>query len=287
MKGIPVLLAVGSLCISAAQAATITLTREDVTSAQDIEVAINAATHFGTTPGKVILDGRKGAFTYSDSDRTINLGVSNLALVGVNDATIGNCNGGGAILFDPLPVRNVLIENLTFNCSSGGILVTDLSRRENVTIRDNVFNTQGAAIFLINLVDGKIFNNTIDAGGTEVAAIFLNGARNSEIVGNHITDAGAGIHLGTEADLNSTGNRVVANRISDAVVGIQLQGNASRNAVLLNRISLSAAGHTGIFLGDGTSQNLVRFNRVSSEVGGPFTPVDDQGTDNTVSFSQP
>lgn len=287
MKGVPVLLAVGSLCISAAQAATITLTREDVTGAQDVEVAINAATHFGATPGKVILDGRKGAFTYTDSDRTINVGVSNLALVGINDATIGNCNGGGAILFDPLPVRNVLIENLTFNCSSGGILVTDLSRRANVTIRDNVFNTQGAAIFLINLVDGKIFNNTIDAGGTEVAAIFLNGARNSEIVGNQIIDADAGIHLGTEADLSSTGNRVVANRIGDAVVGIQLQGNASRNAVLLNRISLSAAGHTGIFLGDGTSQNRVRFNRVSSEVGGPFTPVDDQGTDNTVSFTQP
>jgi hypothetical protein len=287
MKGIPVLLAVGSLCISAAHAATVTLTREDVDSAQDIEAAINAATHFGTTPGKVILDGRKGGFTYTGSDRTINLGVSNLALVGVNGATIENCNGGGAIQFDPLPVRNVLIENLTFNCASGGIFVTDPSRRENITIRDNVFNTQGAAIFLLNLVDGKIFNNTIDAGGTEVAAIFLNGARNSEIVGNRITDADAGIHLGTEADLDSTGNRVIANRISDAVVGIQLQGNAARNAILLNRISLSAAGHTGISLGDGTHNNRVHFNQVSSEVGGPFATVDDQGTDNNVSFNRP
>lgn len=287
MKGIPVLLAVGSLCISAAQADTITLTREDVDSAQDIEAAINAATHFGTTPGKVILDGRKGGFTYTDSDRTINLGVSNLALVGVNNATIGNCNGGGGVQFDPLPTKNILIENLTFNCSSGGILVIDPSRRENVTIRDNVFNTQGAAVFLLNLVDGKIFNNTIDAGGTFTAAIFLNGARNSEIVGNNIRGADAGVHLGTETDQHSTGNRVIANRIADAIVGIQLQGDAARNAVLLNRISLSAGGHTGIFLGDGTSDNRVHFNRVSSEVGGPFTTVDDQGTDNHVSFNQP
>lgn len=142
-------------------------------------------------------------------------------------------------------------------------------------------------MFINNLVDGKIYNNTVDAGGTSVAAIFLNGARDSEIVGNTIRNADAGIHLGTEADLDATGNQVVANPISGAVVGINLGGNAAANSVALNRLSLSAAGHTGIFLDSGTSHNRVHFNVVSSEVGGPFTTVDDQGADNRVSRNQP
>lgn len=285
MKGMPALLTVCSLCIGIAHAGTITLTRNDVASALDIEAAINTATNFGTTPGTVILNGSQGDFVYSGLDRSINMQVSNLTLRGSNGATIANCDDG--LFFDDVALQNILVEDITFQCTGDGIDGFGLSQRKNVTIKENIFETGIFGISINNPVEWKILGNVIVAG-TEPGqtAIALFGGKDSRIVGNTLI-AAQGIRLGTEGTLVSTGNRVIGNRIAALDTGIRLDTGANRNQVLLNRIALFASVGTGIFLDAGTSENRVQLNKVSIVPGGSLTTVLDLGTNNTVSSNSP
>jgi hypothetical protein len=54
-------------------AAEVVLNASQVTSARDIEMAIDTATANGTRPGIVTLDGSQGKFIYTGDDRSINL----------------------------------------------------------------------------------------------------------------------------------------------------------------------------------------------------------------------
>ena len=97
--------------------AEVTLDASQVTSASDIEQAIETATAYGTRPGTVILDGSQGKFEYDGADRSINLYYSNITLRGVNKATIGNCDDG--VFFDDFTVNNIVIEGIGFACLGG------------------------------------------------------------------------------------------------------------------------------------------------------------------------
>ena len=70
------------LLTATAYGGTVTLTKDDVASARDIEAAIVTATNFGSEAGVVILDGSSGAFTYTEPDKSINIFVSNLDSAG-------------------------------------------------------------------------------------------------------------------------------------------------------------------------------------------------------------
>ncbi|MCD6061089.1 MAG: Periplasmic copper-binding protein (NosD) [Moraxellaceae bacterium] len=285
MKGIALLLMSCSLAIGATQAATVTLTRNDVSSALDIETAINSATNFGTTSGTVILDGRQGEFVYSGPDRSINIAVSRLTLRGVHGATIANCDDG--LFFDDVAVRNIIVERLAFHCTGDGIDHVGLSPRKDVTVRNNVFETGLSGISVSNTIEWRILNNSIVAG-TEPGqtGITFFGSRDSQIVGNTLI-AAQGLRLGTEGSLVSSGNRVIANRIAAHDTGIRLDPGASRNSVLANRIALFGPAGTGILLEGGTFHNRVQGNRVSIVPGGTLTTVLDLGTGNLVQGNQP
>ena len=60
----------------------------EVDDANDIEEAIRRATGEGSHEGSVVLDGRNGAFVFTDRDKSINIFVSELTMRGENNATI-------------------------------------------------------------------------------------------------------------------------------------------------------------------------------------------------------
>ncbi|MDF3031301.1 MAG: hypothetical protein K0R03_1859 [Moraxellaceae bacterium] len=285
MKGMPMLLALCSVTSAVAQAGTVTLTSNNVSSALDIEAAINTATNFGTTPGTVILSGRKGDFVYSGPDRSINIQVSNLTLRGVHGATIANCDDG--LFFDDVAVRDIRVEQITFHCTGDGIDYVGTSPRKDVTVRNNVFETGASGISVTNTIDWRIINNSIVAGpASGQTGIALVGSRDSQIVGNTLI-AAQGLRLDSAGSLVSSGNRVIANRIAAHDTGIRLDTGANKNSVLANRIVLFGPVGTGVFLDSGTFRNRVQGNRASIVPGGTLTTVLDLGTGNLVQGNQP
>ncbi|OGO27469.1 MAG: hypothetical protein A2136_01000 [Chloroflexi bacterium RBG_16_54_11] len=66
----------------------IRITASEVDDANDIEEAIRRATGEGSHEGSVVLDGRNGAFVFTDRDKSINIFVSELTMRGENNATI-------------------------------------------------------------------------------------------------------------------------------------------------------------------------------------------------------
>lgn len=279
MKALPIILVT---CSAAAQAGTVTLTSNGVTSALDIEAAINTATNFGTTPGEVILDGIDGDFVYAHPDTSINMFVSNLTLRGINGATIANCDDG--LFFDNIPVTNILVENIRFQCFGNGIDDNENNTHSNVTIRNNVFQTNGLiGIEIYNSNNWKILNNTVSAPG-EVAIVLANGV-SSEIVGNRII-ARYGISFFTFNNFSSANHNIVANNIEADETGVILSG-VSNSHVRRNRIFISGLSGICISLGPDTRQNRVKQNRGSIVPGGSLTTVQDLGTDNKVSGNKP
>ncbi len=210
MKKIFALLAVFGFFTNTAYGEAVTITKDDVTSALDIEAAINTATGFGSEPGIVILDGSKGSFTYTGPDKSINIAVSNLKLLGIKGATIINCDDG--LFFDGVTAGNILIKGIAFQCTGDGIDGLP-GLWENVRVQNNLFKAASFGIIIRNPVNWRIRNNTITAGTGQVqAAVAFIGGTDSTIENNALT-AFNGVALTNFFASASTGNRVVRNHI--------------------------------------------------------------------------
>jgi hypothetical protein len=209
----------------------IILTADQVESAIDIEAAIISATAQGNRPGTVILDGRKGAFVLSGSDRSINIFVSNLILRGIHGAVIKDCGDG--LFFDDFPLRHILVEGIMFLCSGDGVAASGTFR--DVILRDNQFNVMnygiGAAGHSSNwLIAGNLIQSGWDG-------IRLTGVENVAITGNHLSGS-IGIVL-----MQTSHSQVRRNAISADYQGVLLGQESVHNTVRANSImGVSAAG---------------------------------------------
>jgi hypothetical protein len=283
------LLAFGLLSAQA-HAGTVTLTSADVTSALDIEAAIQSATAGGTEPGTVILDGSAGAFEYTNGDMSINIGnVSNLTLRGINSARIVNCDDG--VFFDANPVSNILIEGLVLQCVGDGIDARfGLGPREGVTVRRNVILSDGSepgqGTTGIVVADGRnwrIARNIIIGGsGAAQSAVELIGGADATVINNLLVGF-LGVAVVFDPVGPPTGHRIVENRIEALQTGVRLDDAATENRVLDNRICLYRSAGPAIFLGPDTSNNLVRRNEAALVSGGNLVVVEDLGTANNKS----
>jgi hypothetical protein len=259
------------------------LTSADVVSALDIEAAIQSATAGGTEPGIVILDGSAGAFEYTNGDRSINIGVSDLTLRGTNFARIVNCDDG--LFFDAVPVSSILIERIVFDCLGNGISWTGLGPRERVTVRDNVIQGDMRGITIGDSLDWRITRNTIIGGsGVAQSAIELNGGADATVINNLLVGfLGVAVVFDPVVVTPPTNHRIVGNRIDALQTGIRLDDAAAENRVVANRICVRTAPGPAIFLGPDTSNNRVHGNQAALVSGGNLVVVEDLGTDNQVS----
>ncbi len=239
----------------------VALTAAQVTSAVDIEAAIQSATARGTRPGTVILDGQKGAFFFSGDDRSINIFVANLTLRGVNGAVIQNCGDG--LFFDELRdvrIQHILVEGIAFYCEGGGVVAS--GSYPDVTLRDNLFQVGTTGIGVAESWSGVssgwlISGNLIQAGGD---GIFLKGAQKVVITSNHLAGL-TGIAL-----WGTYGVQVKRNAIQAGITGVQLGQEAWDNVVQGNTILGVSA--SGIMLEPGVAGNRILANRVLCASGG-------------------
>jgi hypothetical protein len=273
-----------------AQAGTVTLTSADVASALDINEAIQNATAGGTEPGIVILDGSAGAFEYTNGDRSINIGVSDLTIRGINLARIVNCDDG--LFFDAVPVSNILIEGLVFQCRGDGIDAGFGSGpRDGVTVRRNVFSSSGVpgqgstGIVIADGFDWRIANNIIIGGsGAAQSAVVLIGGAETTVINNLLVGfLGVALVFDPVAVTPPTEHRIVENRIEALQTGIRLDDAAIENRVVANRICVQTAPGPAIFLGADTSNNRVHGNQAALVSGDNLVVVEDLGMGNKIS----
>lgn len=239
---------------------TVTLTAGQVTSAGEIEGAINNATKYGTRPGVVILDGSQGPFVYTQPDRSLNIFVSNLALLGVNQAQIKGCGDG--LFFDNFPLRNIQVAGIEFFCEGHGIHTS--SAFDAVIFRDNIFHTGRAAIIMSGASSNWTFiGNHID---TQAVGIDITSGKNFFITGNHI-NGNTAILLRQCYDFQVRNNILIGGEW-----GMQIIQKAARNLVQNNTIlQVSLAG---IHLGTDTVDNQILSNRITCAVGASCIAVD-------------
>jgi parallel beta-helix repeat protein len=256
---------------------SVTLTADQVHGASNIEAAINNVTDHGSRPGTVILDGQEGPFVYTLDDRSLNIFVSNLTLVGINEAVIKECDDG---LFFDFDLENILVEGIEFNCEGHGVWTDNAIT--NVVLRNNIFRT-GLAPLSLNghPSDWLITLNLLEAPGD---GIQISGAKNIKIVNNHITNrGGTGITLQGSSDVQMRKNILHA-----AYDGIKLFQGATRN--LIERNTLLGISHWGIFLASDIVGNQVLHNTVicKRDTGCPtvYAP-DEAATMNTIEGNRP
>jgi len=228
---------------------TVTLTAGEVDSADDIEAAIIMATESGTRPGTVILDGQDGAFIFTGDDRSLNIFVSSLILRGMNQAEIVNCDDG--LFFDDFPLRDILIESITFLCTGDGVEAT--GSFQDVTLSKNTFIARNNGIGMAgNSTGWLIKGNLIQADGD---GIRITGAQNVVITNNVISgDVGVGLMSASQMKLRR-------NTIQAVYQGILLGHESWENVVQANTIlGVSLAG---ISLEPGVVDNRIIANRVT------------------------
>jgi hypothetical protein len=248
-----------------AYAGKVTLTANDVTSAVDIEAAIQSATKNGKERGTVILDGREGPFVYVGPDRSINIATSNVTLRGINAAAIANCADG--IFFERGRIRNVKILEIGFFCEGGGIRERGGTTPERVMIRGNVI-TAGVGIAMGVATNWTISDNTIiipcaicevEVGGVPnfSVGIGIGGARNVRIQENDIR-ADRAVWFNS-ADGPSTSNHVIANKMSVSEFGIRLL-DTSDNRIIRNDIVFAnkVPNSSGIVLDNASNNRITR-----------------------------
>lgn len=237
----------------------VVLTASDVTSAGDIETAIQKATAYGTRPGTVILDGGRGPFIYSGIDLTINIFHSNISLRGVRGATIP-----GGVFFDDLPADNILIENLTFSCLvTHDDCITSWGEHRNVTLRGNLILARHFGIQVARTQGWTITQNTVQVEGV---AVHILEASEISVMNNHLS---GNIPLKIEA---SGSCKAIQNAIQAGWQGILLAREAWGNKLIAN--SIMGVQSAGIALEPGTAGNKVHGNNVLCAAGSECLTVD-------------
>jgi hypothetical protein len=254
---------------------TITLTADQLDSADDIEAAIKRATAEDTRPGTVILDGRNGAFVFTGLDRSLNIFLSNLTLRGVNQAVIKNCDDG--LFFDSFPLKNILVEGIEFVCKGGGVVAS--GEFDNVTLYNNIFRAGGNGISMGGASsDWLIAENVIE---TDQGGIEITGAKKILITNNHIS-GNIGITLRQCSQF-----KVQENVIQASYQGVLLAQESWKNLVQMNTIL--GVSHSGIALESGVTGNQILANSVSCAPGTGCLTVDatpevaEMNTINTIS----
>jgi hypothetical protein len=231
----------------------VVLDASQVTSARDIEMAIDLATNYGTRPGIVTLDGSKGKFEYTGDDRSINIYYSNITLRSLNRATIGNCDDG--IFFDDTTTNNIVIKGVAFVCLGGhSIYAPFLGQHHHVTLRNNYF--ESGTYPAIDILQGdywKITGNQILSLGS---AIFLN-----ETGGTLIRDNKIQGNIGVVLYNSGYDNRVANNKITAWWQGVLISGKTLGNKVTANKIY--RVQDYGIYFADIVAGNRVTGNRIS------------------------
>jgi len=237
----------------------VVLTAADVTSAGDIEVAIQISTAYGTRPGTVILNGSKGPFIYSGDDLTINIFHSNLTLQGINGAIIP-----GGVFFDDVPADNIMIENLTFSCLvSHDDCITSWGAHRNVTLRGNLILARYFGIQVAQTLGWTITRNTVQVEGVAVHILEASGI---SVMNNHLS---GNIPLQIEA---SGSCKAIQNAIQGGWQGILLAREAWGNQVIAN--SIMGVQAAGIALEPDTVGNKVHGNKVLCAAGSACLTVD-------------
>ena len=239
---------------------TITLTANQLDSADDIEAAIKDATAEGTRPGTVILDGRNGDFVFTGDDRSLNIFVSNLTLRGVNHAVIENCGDG--LFFDNFPLKNILVEGIEFACEGDGVAAGGAF--VNVTLYNNIFRAGRNGIGMGGASsDWLIAGNAIESGGS---GIEITGAKKVLITNNYIS-GNTGITLRGCSQF-----QVQKNVIQASVQGVRLVQESWKNLVQQNTIL--GVSQSGIALEPGVTGNQILANKVTCAAGAGCLAVD-------------
>lgn len=232
----------------------VTLTAEDVRTAQDIEAAMHVATQWGSRPGTVILDGSQGPFVYTiaeANDYTINIFYPNLSLVGSNGAVFPYSQG---IFFDDLPADHILIKNLTMHCETDCIV--SWGNHWDVQIQNVRLYGSGIGIQVAQTDGWSILRSTIQGGWT---AVHVLEASNISIVGNQLSGF---IPVLLQ---NSHNSQVKLNTLAGSWQGVLLTAPSSYNRVIAN--SISGVEQSGVSLEEGTFGNRVIDNVVSCAPG--------------------
>jgi parallel beta-helix repeat protein len=231
------------------------LNASQVTSASDIEAAIETATDNGTHPGIVTLDSSAGDFTYTADDRSINLYYSNITLRSKNGAVITNCGDG--VFFDDFVADNIVIEGIRFIGENG--VIAAFGTHRNVTIRGNVFIANSYAIGARGAEGWTISGNHAVGNATVIQLLESTGTRiaNNSLVGS---DPGLGIFLE-----RSDGNTVSHNTIVNGWQGVLVGWGSSGNRVVDNTILL--VQQSGISFEGNNEYNSVLANKVSCQPG--------------------
>lgn len=256
---------------------TIVLMAEDVTSAVDIEAAIQQATQWGARPGKVILDGSQGPFVYTEedgADRTINLFYSHLILRGKNKAILSNSDG---IFFDEVHAEHILIADFSMNCLADCIV--SWGDHKDVRIQNMQLLAGGIGIQVAQTEGWLIRNNKITAGSTAVEVLDANLIKinQNRLAGN--------IPIKFQ---NAKKCQAAQNNLKGSWQGVLLTSPSSENIVIRNRIK--GVESSGVALEPGTYKNTIIRNVVICATGADCLTVDaDKPTlaDNHVVGNQP
>jgi parallel beta-helix repeat protein len=229
----------------------VVLNASQVTSAADIETAIDTATDHGQRPGIVTLDSSAGDFTYTGDDRSINIYYSSITLRSKNGAVITNCGDG--IFFDDFVTDNIVVEGIKFVGENG--VIAAFGTHRNVSIKDNIFlansyaiGARGAegwvisgnhaagnatVIQLLEATETRIANNSL-VGSSPGLGIFLEKSNGNTVSHNMIVNGWQGVLIGW----GSSGNRVLNNTILLVQQScISFEGNNEHNSILANKVS--------------------------------------------------
>lgn len=220
----------------------VVLNASQVSSALDIESAIDAATHDGTQPGIVTLDSSQGDFVYSDWRRSIEVSVSNITIRSRNGAVFPNCDNG--ILF-PSSADGVAIEGLTFHCR--GVGIGGGNEHSHVTIRDNTFVVGNYGIYADHAADWQIVGNYIESLGPE-PGILIENSNDIEVSKNQlIMHPQFNVHQGVILD-HTNNSTVSNNKITRPVMASSLK---IRHPTIASLITASRVHNLQGYIWDG------------------------------------